>query len=342
MRNWKTGLALVAVSAACVNAHAQSLQLVGLVDAFAGSMEMAGDAGRTAAVNSGGMTTSWWGFKGTEDLGGGLKANFALTSFMRVDTGMLGRFQNDPPFSRDASVGLSGGFGTLLLGRGLAPNFLPTVIFNPLGDSFTFSPLVLHANVPLFNGTNWAATTPADTGWSNEVIYTTPDFGGLTANLHYQFGEIADQSGKKNIGANLLYFHGPFAATAFYERAQVSNPVPALFANNDTKTDWMVGLSYDFTAVKVYGTYGEATSDAQGTDAKTLSLGATIPLGAGSIMLGSARTKVNPLDNSRTTTSVGYDYYLSKQTDVYAVAMHDSITSFNSGTSFGVGIRKRF
>jgi predicted porin len=323
-------------------AQAQSsVQLMGTIDAFVGSMRAAGDSGRTSVVNSGGMTTSWFGFKGTEDLGGGLKANFALTAFLQADTGMPGRFPGDPFFSRDANVGLSGGFGRISVGRDLAPNFLPTVIFNPFGDSFTFSPLVLHANVPLFNGTNWAPTTPSDTGWANEVVYSTPDFGGLTGNVHYQLGEVTNNTGPHNAGANLLYFHGPFAATAFYERDQVSNPVPVQFANGEVKTDWMLGASYDFTAVKAYATYGKAKSNLAAPTAKTASLGASVPAGAGKVLAGIARTKVD-LGDTRTTATVGYDYNLSKRTDVYAMVMHDSITSFQKGDSFGVGVRHSF
>jgi predicted porin len=344
MKKLKTGMLAGVLATACVGASAQSsVQLMGLLDAFAGGIRMAGDPGRRTVVDSGGMTTSWWGMKGTEDLGGGVKANFLLTSFLRVDAGTPGRFGGDPFFSRDASVGLSGGFGSFALGRGLAPNFLPTIIFNPFGDSFTFSPLVLHANVPLFNPTNWQATTPSDTGWSNELVYTTPNFGGLSANLHYQIGEVPNNSGPKNVGFNLLYFHGPFAATAFYERDQISNPVsPAPFASADKKTDWMVGASYDFTAVKAYATYGKAKSDKLVPQAKTLSLGASVPLGSGKVLVGTARTQVTPGNSTRRTTTVGYDYDLSKRTDLYAMLMHDAVTSFNSGTSWGVGVRHRF
>jgi predicted porin len=318
-----------------------SVQLMGLVDAYVGGIKMAGDAGRTNVVNSGGMTTSWWGMKGTEDLGGGLKANFLLTSFFQGDSGVQGRFPGDTFWSRDANVGLSGGFGSVSVGRGLAPNFLPTILFNPFGDSFTFSPLVLHGNVPLFNGTGWTGTTPSDTGWSNEIVYTTPDFSGLSANVHYQFGEVAGSSGPKNVGVNVLYFKGPFAATAFYERAEVTNPVSVRFATGDVKTAWMLGASYDFTIAKAFATYGQAKSDTLVPEAKTLSLGASVPLGAGKILVSTARTEVNP-GNTRRTTTVGYDYNFSKSTDVYAMLMHDSISSFNSGTSWGVGIRKRF
>lgn len=340
----KTNLIAAAIVSALAGAASaqSSVQLMGTADVYAGSLRMSGDAGRRGVVNSGGMTTSWFGVKGTEDLGGGLKANFALTSFIQVDSGNQGRFPNDPFFSRDASVSLQGGFGTVMLGRGLAPNFLPTVIFNPFGDSFTFAPLVLHANVPLFNGTGWTATTPSDTGWSNQITYSTPRFGGLSANFHYQFGEVAGSAGPHNAGFNVLYFSGPFAAAMFYERDQISNPAsPAPFATGDKKTDWMVAASYDAKVVKGFLTYGRAKSDRLVPEARTVSLGATVPVGLGKIMVGGARTRVTP-GNTRTTWSLGYDYNLSKSTDLYTVVMRDRITTFTSGTSFGAGIRKRF
>ena len=121
---------------------------MGLADVYVGSMRMAGEATSVTKLNSGGMTTSWWGMGGSEDLGGGMKASFMLTSFFQVDTGAAGRF-TEPLFSRDANVSLSGDWGTVTMGRGKAPNFLPTIMFNPMGDSYTFSPLVLHASMPL-------------------------------------------------------------------------------------------------------------------------------------------------------------------------------------------------
>jgi predicted porin len=339
----KAGWILLAGAALAGTVQAQSsVQLMGLVDVYAGRARMAGDAASRNVVNSGGMTTSWWGMRGTEELGGGLKANFLLTGFFQADTGVSGRFANDPLFSRDANVSLAGGFGALALGRMSAPNFLPTILFNPYGDSFVFSPLVLHNNVGLFNGTNWAATTPSDTGWSNQVAYTTPSFNGLTARVQYQFGESATRTSANNVGVHLLYLQGPWGATAFYERDEVSNPVaPAPFATGDEKTDWMVGGSYDFTAAKLFATHGRTRSNLLVPRARTSSLGAAIPVGAGKVNLATARTKVTP-GNTRRTTTVGYDYFLSKNTDVYANVMRDSLTNFSSGTSWGVGIRQRF
>ena len=337
-------MALGAALLCAAGAHAQTaVQFAGIVDAYAGSMKMAGDARGQSAVNSGGLTTSWFGLTGSEDLGGGLKANFALTSFLRADTGAQGRFNNDPMFSRDANVSLSGSFGSVLIGRWKAPNFLPSVVGNPLGDSFTFSPLILHMNVPLFNGTGWSATTPSDTGWSNQIAYSTPKFGGFQANFQYQFGEVPGDNGKKNIGANFFYTGGPLTLTGFYERDQISNPgVPNAYLGT-TKKDWMLLSAYDFGAVKPFLSYGRSKADNSTNEARTLQLGASIPAGpTGKVLVDMVSTKLSQTGVKRTTATLGYDYNLSKRTDVYAMLMNDRITNKSTGNSVGVGVRHRF
>ncbi|MBX9800204.1 MAG: porin [Burkholderiaceae bacterium] len=357
----KIYLAVAIASAFAAPAMAQSsVQVTGLVDNYVGSMKYSGDNGRSSVVNSGGMTTSWFGFKGTEDLGGGLKAKFNLTSFFRADTGASGRFNgNETFFSRDANVGLVGSFGAISLGRDLAPNFLPSILFNPYGDSFQLSPLILHMDVPWFNASGWTNSVAGDTGWSNEIIYTTPDIGGLKANFHYQFGEVAGKTGKNNAGANLLYFNGPLALTAYYQKVQVNNPLeqsqnnvqPATnipFASGmkaARQTSWFVGGSYDFTVAKLFATYNQSSHDIDLKD-RTVQLGTSIPLGQGSILASWANTKrdgtVVGMDLKRNTASFGYDYNLSKRTDVYAVYMYDKITQQTTGNSVALGIRHRF
>jgi predicted porin len=346
------------IGAFAVPAMAQTnVQVEGLVDVFAGSMKFSGDAASKKVVNSGGMTTSYFGFLGSEDLGGGLKANFALTSFFRADAGEAGRFNgNETLFSRDANVGLSGSLGSLTLGRMQAPNLLPTFLFNPFGDSFTFSPLVVHYNVPLFNkeprfnNTGWSSAVAGDTGWSNQIKYTTPSFGGLTANLHYQFGEAAGDSSKNNVGINLLYFSGPLSLTAFYHDVEVSNPLDISavrsFAGLTAARQqmWMLGGAYDVNVAKLFATYAKTSHNVDFEDT-TGSLGASVPMGAGKFLLAWAqteRTAFGVADSTRDTVSFGYDYALSKRSDVYAVAMNDKITGLSSGNSFGVGIRHRF
>jgi predicted porin len=96
----KTNLIAAAVLTVLTGAASaqSSVQLMGTADVYAGSLRMSGDAGRRTVVNSGGMTTSWFGMKGSEDLGGGLKANFALTSFIQVDSGNAGPLCQRPVF----------------------------------------------------------------------------------------------------------------------------------------------------------------------------------------------------------------------------------------------------
>jgi predicted porin len=321
---------------------------MGLVDMYAGTSRFSGQADRSAVVGSGGMTTSWFGFKGSEELGGGLRAEFQLTGFFRGDTGSAGRFNGDNLFSRDANVGLAGSFGKVQIGRGLAPNFLPTVLFNPFGDSFTFSPLVMHVNMS-GSGAWGGSTNAADTGWSNQVIYSTPSFSGLSANVHYQFGEVAGKTGINNVGANLFYFSGPVGLSAFYHDTDVSNPNPTVLANKQKAA--FVGASYDFGLVKLAATAQRNENESPTTGARTsldrtYSVGAWVPAGAGgSVLAAYAKTKRDRAaapELTRDTFSVGYDYALSRRTDVYAVAMNDRITGYDSARSYGLGIRHRF
>lgn len=344
------GAALVCMGAA----QAQSnVQLSGLVDMYAGSMKKAGDAQRVSALNSGGLTTSWWGMSGTEDLGNGLKAGFNIGAFFTADNGSMGRHGGDNFFARDANVSLSGSFGTLKLGRSMAPNFLPTILFNPYGDSFTISPLVLHANM-----SSSLNTTASDTGWSNQITYSTANYAGFSANLHYAFGESATQEGANNFGANLMYNNGPLALTAFYEQADVlGSPKAPTITSGESKENWMLGARYDFGAAKLYATYGQSEQKAafvKSLDQDTFSLGLDVPVTkAGTLKFAVAHSKrdfvaATTADTKRTTATVGYDHFLSKRTDVYSAVMYDRDNQYKGtaspekGTSVAVGIRHRF
>lgn len=355
MKRIKAAPGIMACAAGCAlactvagNAAAQTnVTAMGLVDMYAGASQFSGVAQRSTVVGSGGLTTSWFGFKGSEELGGGLRAEFALTGFFRGDTGSSGRFNGDNLFSRDANIGLAGSFGKVQLGRGLAPNFLPTVLFNPFGDSFTFSPLVVHADMS--GSAAWGGpTNAADTGWSNQVVYSSPKIGGLTANVHYQFGEVAGQAGTNNVGANLLYFNGPLGLTAFYHDTDVSNPNPAVTPNKQ-KTAF-AGASYDFKLLKLAATFQRNDNESAATGArtsldKTWSLGAWVPAGGGNVLAAYARTRRDLAaapDLTRRSFSIGYDYFLSKRTDLYAVAMNDKLSGYDDETSYGLGIRHRY
>ena len=355
-KNLNLIIALVAGLLSC-SVPAQNVTLSGLVDAYVGSVQPSGSK-RNSVVNSGGMSTSWWGIDGKEDLGNGLKAELKLAGYFRNDTGEVGRFNgNETFFSRNAFVGLSGNFGSVHVGRDGAPNFLPTALFNAFGDSFTFSPVVLHANVPLYNGTGWQSVNASDTGWSNQIRYTTPNFGGLTANVHYQFGEVAGNDSNHNVGASFLYFHGRFGVGGFAHRVRMDNPLAGTVGNIklgfSQQDAWMLSGKAGFGPVNVYANYEQTRNDnyagAPGdARSKTWSLSADYAAGQGKLLAAFAGTKWNgspgvALDGSkRETLSLGYDYGLSKRTDVYMVYMSDKITNYDRGNSFAAGIRQRF
>lgn len=334
-----------------------SVNVEGIYDVYVGSMKNSGDTGRTTKLDSGGMSTSYLGFKGTEDLGGGLKATFTLGAFFRGDTGQSGRFNGDTFFARDANVGLNGSFGAVTLGRSISPVTLPAFLFNPIGDSFALSPLVLHKAV---STNSWTNSFAGDTGWSNAIRYTTPSFGGLTANVYYQLGEQVG-GGKQNVGGNVLYFKGPLSLTVAYHDVEVNNPtdntasgpsivksIPVTATTNLTATEqklWMVGGAYDFSVVKVFATYDQAKHDADLRD-KTGTLGLSIPTGGAGKILGAVaqtrRTSGAFDERRRTTYSVGYDHSLSKRTELYAFLLNDKVSSFENEQSLALGVRHRF
>ena len=305
-------------------AQAQStVSLYGLVDLSVGSFQNPGGDSSKSVV-SGNMTTSFFGLKGTEDLGGGLKANFAIESFMRNDTGAAGRFNGDPFWARSAFVGLStDSLGALNIGRNTTSLFVNTLIFNAFGDSFGFSPAI--------RGYFTSGTTTGDTGWSDSVKYTSPRFGGLSFTAHVAAGEA---NGGKNGGASALYFGGPVALGFAWQRATKGSTVD----NTDT---WQLSGSYDFKVAKLFGQYGNVENDTTGNEYDITGVGASVPVGAGSLL--AQWGAVSPdVGSKRTTFSVGYDYFLSKRTDLYAVYMSDKISGLDTGTTYAVGIRHRF
>lgn len=344
---------LLAAGLGC-NANAQSsVTLYGQVDSYLGSTRAAGGE-RAFVVGAGGMQTSYWGMKGVEDLGSGMRAIFDLNGFYRVDTGRFGRSDTDGFFTRSAFLGLqSNRFGTVKLGRNTTPYFLSTILFNPLVDSYALGPSIFHTYKAASNGQVYDPGIIGDSGWSNSIVYSTPTFGGLTANLIYAFGEQAGSTSQNKWGGNLTYFNGAFGATAAFQQVKFNAApgdvtAPSALVGFDKQNAAQVGLSYDFKVVKMFAQGQHIKTEINGgagdirhTNAQ---LGASVPLGAGNVLLSYAygRTKHGTNDFSRNTTAIAYDYNLSKRTDLYAAYFYDKLTSQSHGEAFGVGMRHRF
>ena len=309
-----------------------------VADAFAGVVHSPGSSGNSWQVGSGGLSTSYWGMSGSEDLGGGMRAIFTLESFYRINGGQAGAYNGQSFFGRRAFVGLSGPMGQLTLGRNDSLLFVSTLLFNPFGNSFVFSPMVVHTFLGSAMG---AASVQSDTAIDDSIVYQTPEVGGLTGSVLYSNAGIAGQPGQANYSANALYFAGPFSATAAVQSLHTAS----LFLNGATEqTAWLVGAAFRLQAVKFYLQYERVTNNNALTD-DTVQVGASVQVGTGSVLAswaGTLRRPAQGTDVRWSSAALGYDYPLSKRTDVYAAWRYDTMTSLSSGNNLGVGIRMKF
>lgn len=330
-------------------AHAQStVNVYGLVDMSAGQFQNAGEA-KIKRVQSGNLSTSFLGFSGSEDLGGGLKATFALETFFLADTGTAGRFGPDVFWARASNVGIAGDFGSLRAGRASPPLFVSTLLFNPFGDSFGFSPSIRQWYNNAKGAGNSIFQTPliGDSGWSNGVFYGTPKFGNLSANVAVTAGEGGVNKGP-NYGANVLYLASDFSATVAWQHVEANGPGGNSLVNFpgfDHQNAWQLGASYDFGLAKLFAQYGEITTDATvELKTKIAQVGARVPVGPMGALLasyGEAKREAS-FDRTSKTLTLGYDHNLSKRTDLYAIYMSDKLTGFDNGNTYAVGVRHKF
>ena len=323
-----TAAALLAVTALGVQAQS-SVNLYGLIDLSIGSTKPVGGVSQTG-IDNGKLTTSYFGFRGSEDLGGGLSAVFKLESYLRADTGASGRFDGDTLFARTASVGLSSkSFGTVTLGRNTTPLFVSTLSFNAFGDSFGYSPSIRH-----YFSSN---TVTGDSAWSNSVLYASPDFGGL------KFGLIAATKGGGNgnsnggnWGANIGYASGPLSAALVYQDVKKDGATPVA----DTRA-WQIDGAYDFGVAKAFLQLGDVKNNTVPNTYRLVDVGAKIPAGNGNVLVQYGRLKPNAGDKTN-TVSLGYSYNMSKRTELYAAAMRDKKDNLSAGSSYSLGMRHRF
>ena len=340
-------LALAAMFAAATSAaQAQSsVQLYGLLDLSFGQFQTAG-GGKFRRLDSGNMTTSYWGVKTSEDLGGGVKVNAVLESFVLLDAGNPGRVAGvDPFWSRNSWVGLSGGFGSTKIGRSATPLFVSTLVFNPFGDSFGYAPAIRQ-----YFAAPYGTPVVGDTAWSNSVAYSTPNLGGLTANVLFAMGEKAATAKGNNLGANVMYFGGPFAFTAAWQNVKAQGPLGraiSAFPGYDHQTAWEVAGSYDLKVVKLFAQVGKVKTDATAdVDTTNLQLSASVPVGAGAVLASVGRSTIETQGSAAeprsTMVTVGYDHRLSKRTDIYAIFMNDRFTGKANGNTVAFGLRHLF
>jgi predicted porin len=306
----------VIVAAALMAAAAAQAQVTvyGHLDAFFGRVDQANYGKATTNVESGIAADSYIGFKGEEDLGGGLKAFFALENGLELDTGSATTYGNF--WGRTSELGLKGDFGTAKLGKSLSLGFLANHTYNP------------------FSATGAMSTSQRLNGhgvWSNAITYVSPNMSGFTAAVQLGMSEVNDTD--NDIGLQLNYAAGPLGLGFTYSDE-----------TDSTKSRWQFGGSYDFGVAKLFGQFGQNKTDGVTDKEKFYQIAVAAPVSAqGAVVASYGQWKQGSA--KKRGFAVAYDHTLSKRTGAY-VGLYNDYSNANpndkSGTTFGVGVRHSF
>jgi predicted porin len=314
----KTLIALAALAATGAAFAQSSVTLYGVADMALTDTNKAGrkmQLDSSSTLNNG---TSRWGIRGTEDLGGGLKAGFNFEAGLSLDNGATGQGGGNY-FSRNAYMTLSGDFGEVSLGRRLNPAFNTAAAWELTGTA-NYSAVVSQFGAAL-NGVRT----------SDMIMYTSPNFNGFVAQLGVRLK--GDNGAKSSNDLSLRYAQGPLSVAFNYNDADNGATTPGSSKH--------LGARYDFGAFKLAG----AIVDPAGA-AKGFTLGGSTNLGVVSLTLDFARdTKAKDTD-----WVLEAKYPLSKRTFAYAAYLSDGkkktgalgATSAKTINGFGLGIRHNF
>lgn len=336
----KNLIAVAALATLAVSAQAQSsVTLYGNLDVAVTYNKFKVDGGSsetTTGVDSSILTESFFGLKGQEDLGGGLKAVFKLESFVNVDTGSAGEGNF---WGKNAYVGLAGDFGTVKLGNQESLFKTEAAAF----DAFGVSPVL--AVSKLFVGNTLGGS------WQNTIGYTSPNLSGLTVSAQHSAREGNAVSGANavNGGATAVaanYTAGALGLSAVYGDVRSTNATLAA----TQQQAWLLGASYDFGVVKAFAQYGQnkaenATGAETGKD-KFYQLGAVVPVTqAGALHAAYGQNKNDIADSESRKFSLAYHHTLSKRTGVYAGLAYTKAevgTAETKTTAIAAGLRHAF
>lgn len=307
--------AAAAALAAFGAAHAQSsVTMYGRADATVGR-PIGSD---NLVVNNG--TGSRLGFRGVEDLGGGLSAFFTLEHRFNIDTGAPTEAAR---FFRQSYLGLrSNRWGTLQLGRDYTPAYIDAMVpADPFGHGTIASLLTIH--------TGGISPLRVD----DQVKYSLP-IGPVKA--------TAMVSIDRNTPPLAPYPHRPVSLSLVYDAKPLR--VAYGYENPGANRDFWHALtaSYGFSFASLRAFYGTGRLTT-GAERKGWSLAAVVPTGAlGQVLIAHGRLKE---DSARGTlqsrTAIGYYHALSKRTTVYADVAHDSKAAMRK-TGFDFGLRHNF
>ena len=319
----KKSLIALAVLAASGAAMAQSsVTLFGIVDTNFSYIDGIGNDNESKyGLGTSGNATSRLGFRGVEDLGGGLKAGFWLEGEIFGDDGNASGFN----FKRRSTVSLAGGFGEVRLGRDLTPGYSKFISYDlfgqvGIGQFMGWSDWATNSDV----GTTVSTADASNVRSSNMISYYTPNFGGLTAGLGYGFDEQTTGKAGRYVGGYVAYDNGPLSLAASYDqRDLLVNGLVAGSAVLDRDT-FTLGGSYNLNVVKLNAIVQQSKYKALGESEKVnaYALGVSAPVGAGEVKLQYALYDNKIIESKAHHISLGYVHNLSKRTAVYGTVSY--------------------
>ena len=310
MKKLFTALAIAGVFVGV--AHAQSaVEIYGIADmgfvAESGTVPTA--TSKVTPVNkltSGVQSGTRLGFKGTENLGDGMKALFVLETGIAADAG--GFNQNNTAFARQSFVGLQSDWGTLTLGRQYVPLFNTMMVADPFAA-----------------GMAGAAQNLMPTGgirMNNTIKYTSPVFAGFSTEVAYGFGEAVDNSSKgEERSAAINYSAGDLKAALAYndwtEKVVNNTTTPPTITYRPNRKDWFLAANYDLKVAKIFA--GVTDTDFGGIKSNDYLIGAQVPFGKHTFIASYISKDVrNATNRDANQIALGYTYAFSKRTNLYA------------------------
>jgi predicted porin len=355
MKKSLLALAVLGSFAGAVSAQT-NVTIYGVVDAAVTYKNDGNPAGNTVKLSSGQQSGSRLGFKGSEDLGGGLSAIFTLENGFNVDDGTLAQSDDKQRlFGRQAWVGLAGNFGAVKLGRQETSLFLALNAIDPFrtnlaGNAQKVFAYGQYAADPLFRT-------------DNTVSYSTPNIAGFSATASYGFGEKTDKKTDRTVGLGAQYANGPLNVQFAYQDSNINSLVGALAdangldlgtARTDVKAAF-IGATYDFGIAKAHLGYADNKLEVGAEEVKNNNwlVGVSAPVGAaGTVLASYVRNDFKDFDNAKSDQyAIGYTHALSKRTNLYtsySYMKNDSdvaLNAFAAGESvrlFNVGVRHSF
>jgi predicted porin len=297
----KSFLPLLVLGSFASLAQAQStVTLYGFMDI--GFQQSTGSPFQIVRNNANGV-----GFKGSEDLGGGLSAMFDISQRFLPDTGANEGTVEKPRalYQGRTIVGLKGNFGSIKIGRSVA------ALQATIGDFEPFENYLGVANIGDAQYPNGyvSGTAPGNGGrFSNGVFYDSPAIGGFT------FGASLGTKENDNAGAAPLTAH-PYSLSLSYANGALAANVGT--ERNTIGDKWSaMGLSYKLGDVNLMASVAKVAGNS-GVDARGWTLGSKIDVGAGTFKIGYSRETI---DNAPTNKvfAVGYQHTVTKRTYFYA------------------------